>query len=54
MRDGLDGPIVLKGIQHTEDALLAVKYGVDGIVVSNHGGLWPFILLLSCYPINAI
>lgn len=54
LRDGWDGPIVLKGIQHTEDALLAVKYGVDGIVVSNHGGLWPFILLLSCYPINAI
>ncbi|KIN00732.1 hypothetical protein OIDMADRAFT_55299 [Oidiodendron maius Zn] len=38
LRDGWDGPIVLKGIQHTEDALLAVEYGVDGIVVSNHGG----------------
>jgi len=33
-----DGPIVLKGIQHPEDAKLAVKYGCDGIVVSNHGG----------------
>ncbi|KAG4430332.1 hypothetical protein IFR05_014185 [Cadophora sp. M221] len=33
-----DGPIVLKGIQHPEDAKLAVKHGVDGIVVSNHGG----------------
>ncbi|GKZ77670.1 hypothetical protein AnigIFM56816_011411 [Aspergillus niger] len=31
-------PIVLKGVQTAEDAILAVKYGVDGIVVSNHGG----------------
>ncbi|KZF20857.1 FMN-dependent alpha-hydroxy acid dehydrogenase [Xylona heveae TC161] len=33
-----DGPIVLKGIQHVDDARLAVEKGVDGIVVSNHGG----------------
>jgi isopentenyl diphosphate isomerase/L-lactate dehydrogenase-like FMN-dependent dehydrogenase len=33
-----DGPIVLEGIQHPEDAKLAIKYGCDGIVVSNHGG----------------
>ncbi|RME07479.1 MAG: lactate 2-monooxygenase [Bacteroidetes bacterium] len=31
-------PIVLKGILHPEDARLAVKHGVDGIIVSNHGG----------------
>jgi len=31
-------PIVLKGIQCGEDAILAVKHGVQGIVVSNHGG----------------
>jgi lactate 2-monooxygenase len=31
-------PIVLKGIQHVDDAREAVKRGVDGIVVSNHGG----------------
>jgi lactate 2-monooxygenase len=31
-------PILLKGIQHPEDAALAVKHGFDGIVVSNHGG----------------
>ncbi len=31
-------PIVLKGIQHADDAREAVKRGVDGIVVSNHGG----------------
>ena len=33
-----DGPIVLKGIQHVEDAKMAVQAGMDGIVVSNHGG----------------
>jgi lactate 2-monooxygenase len=31
-------PIVLKGIQHVEDAREAARRGVDGIVVSNHGG----------------
>ncbi|KAL8732406.1 MAG: hypothetical protein Q9166_002804 [cf. Caloplaca sp. 2 TL-2023] len=33
-----DGPIVLKGIQHVDDAKKAVEVGVHGIVVSNHGG----------------
>ena len=33
-----DGPIVLKGIQSVEDAHLSIEHGVDGIVVSNHGG----------------
>ncbi len=31
-------PIILKGIQHADDARLALDHGVDGIVVSNHGG----------------
>ena len=31
-------PIILKGILTAEDALLAVEYGVEGIIVSNHGG----------------
>ncbi|MDQ1145785.1 lactate 2-monooxygenase [Bacillus sp. SORGH_AS 510] len=31
-------PILLKGILHPEDAKLAVMHGVDGIIVSNHGG----------------
>jgi isopentenyl diphosphate isomerase/L-lactate dehydrogenase-like FMN-dependent dehydrogenase len=31
-------PILLKGILTAEDALLAVERGVDGIIVSNHGG----------------
>ena len=31
-------PILLKGILTAEDARLALKYGVAGIIVSNHGG----------------
>lgn len=31
-------PIILKGILHPDDAKLALSYGVDGIIVSNHGG----------------
>jgi lactate 2-monooxygenase len=31
-------PILLKGILHPEDARAAVEHGMDGIVVSNHGG----------------
>ncbi|KAL2130220.1 hypothetical protein VTI74DRAFT_6738 [Chaetomium olivicolor] len=35
---GDDRPIVLKGVLSVDDALMAVRCGVDGIVVSNHGG----------------
>jgi len=38
LREHWDGPIALKGIMSVEDAQLAVKHGVDGIVVSSHGG----------------
>ena len=31
-------PIVLKGINHPDDAELAIRHGIDGVVVSNHGG----------------
>lgn len=31
-------PIVLKGIQCVEDAVMAAEHGVQGIVLSNHGG----------------
>ena len=32
------GPLILKGILDVDDALQAAQAGVDGIVVSNHGG----------------
>jgi L-lactate dehydrogenase (cytochrome) len=38
IRDEWSGPIVLKGIQCAEDAKLAMEYGCDGILLSNHGG----------------
>jgi isopentenyl diphosphate isomerase/L-lactate dehydrogenase-like FMN-dependent dehydrogenase len=31
-------PLVVKGVLTAEDALLALEHGVEGIVVSNHGG----------------
>lgn len=31
-------PLLLKGVLTAEDARLAVEHGVDGLVVSNHGG----------------
>ncbi|MFC0216021.1 alpha-hydroxy-acid oxidizing protein [Paenibacillus chartarius] len=31
-------PVLLKGVTHPEDALLAVQHGASGIIVSNHGG----------------
>ena len=31
-------PVLLKGLTHPDDALLAVEHGADGIIVSNHGG----------------
>jgi isopentenyl diphosphate isomerase/L-lactate dehydrogenase-like FMN-dependent dehydrogenase len=31
-------PIIVKGIQHPDDAKKAIDHGADGIVVSNHGG----------------
>lgn len=31
-------PIVVKGVLHPEDARLALRYGVDAVLVSNHGG----------------
>ena len=38
LREATELPIVLKGIQHPDDARRAADEGVDGIIVSNHGG----------------
>ena len=32
------GPLILKGVLHPKDAAEAVAHGVDGVIVSNHGG----------------
>ena len=38
IREFWKGPMVIKGILDPEDARDAVRFGADGIVVSNHGG----------------
>ena len=38
LRETTELPIVLKGILHPDDAKLAVEHGVQGVLVSNHGG----------------
>ena len=38
LRSVWDGPIVLKGIQRVEDAVLAADAGVEASALSNHGG----------------
>ena len=38
LRNEWKGPIILKGVLHPSDAEKAVEVGMDGVVVSNHGG----------------
>ena len=38
LRSVWDGPLVLKGVQTVEDALIAVEHGVEAVALSNHGG----------------
>jgi L-lactate dehydrogenase (cytochrome) len=38
LRESWSGPLIVKGIQHVDDARMVVDLGADAIVVSNHGG----------------
>ena len=38
IRDMWKGKLVLKGVASEEDTEMAIKLGLDGIIVSNHGG----------------
>jgi len=38
IRDFWEGPMIIKGILDPDDARDAVRFGADGIIVSNHGG----------------
>ena len=38
MRKRWDGPMVLKGVMRAADARRAAELGLDGVIVSNHGG----------------
>jgi L-lactate dehydrogenase (cytochrome)/(S)-mandelate dehydrogenase len=38
LRRGWAGPLILKGVLHPEEAKAALDHGIDGLIVSNHGG----------------
>ena len=38
LRERWQGPLLLKGVLHPDEARQAVSLGVDGLIVSNHGG----------------
>jgi isopentenyl diphosphate isomerase/L-lactate dehydrogenase-like FMN-dependent dehydrogenase len=38
LRKNWAGPLVLKGVLHPEEAKAALDHGIDGLIVSNHGG----------------
>jgi isopentenyl diphosphate isomerase/L-lactate dehydrogenase-like FMN-dependent dehydrogenase len=45
IRDVWPGNLLVKGLQSLEDAVIAAEYGLDGVVLSNHGGRY-----LDCAP----
>ena len=38
IRELWDGPILAKGVMRPEEAVRAAEHGLDGVIVSNHGG----------------
>lgn len=54
LRDNWEGPLVLKGIQSVHDAEKALEYGVNGIIVSNHGGRQVDGAIPSLYALETI
>jgi L-lactate dehydrogenase (cytochrome) len=54
VRSQWDGPLVIKGILDPEDAKAAVEAGVNGIVVSNHGGRQLDGVLSSAWALPAV
>ena len=38
LKENWDGPVIVKGIQSTADATLALERGADALIISNHGG----------------
>ncbi|WP_329619101.1 alpha-hydroxy-acid oxidizing protein [Streptomyces sp. NBC_01255] len=52
LREWTGLPLLVKGVLHPDDALLAVANGADGVIVSNHGGrqLDGAVAALDCLP----
>lgn len=38
LRAEWDGPLIIKGVQNTADAVKVVEHGADAVILSNHGG----------------
>ena len=38
LREHWSGPLIIKGVQNVDDAMMLAHEGVDGILLSNHGG----------------
>ncbi|RDJ19689.1 alpha-hydroxy-acid oxidizing protein [Bosea caraganae] len=53
-REQWRGKLVLKGIQHPEDARMALAAGVDGLIVSNHGGKAYDMLPIPLFSLAAV
>src|SRR4029078_13181862 len=53
-RDAWKGPMSVKGVLHPEDAEIAVRLGIDGIWVSNHGGRQIEALATSIHVLPAV
>jgi L-lactate dehydrogenase (cytochrome) len=54
IREFWKGPMIIKGILDPDDARDAVRFGADGIVVSNHGGRQLDGVLSSAHALPAI
>jgi L-lactate dehydrogenase (cytochrome)/(S)-mandelate dehydrogenase len=53
-RDQWSGRLVVKGIQHPDDATMAVAAGLDGVIVSNHGGKAYDMLPIPLFSLAAV
>ncbi|TCR62297.1 alpha-hydroxy acid oxidase [Bosea sp. BK604] len=53
-REQWPGKLVLKGIQRPEDARMALAAGVDGLIVSNHGGKAYDMLPIPLFSLAAV
>ena len=54
LREWTSLPVLLKGVLHPDDASRALDHGVDGIVVSNHGGRQVDRSVATLYALPAI
>jgi 4-hydroxymandelate oxidase len=51
IRRGLGVPVVLKGVMTGEDATEAMKRGIEGVIVSNYGGLLGLVSPMEMLPV---